>query len=62
MWFSNFEYINNAIALEKKLKGWLRARKVAPVEEKNPTWRDLSESWYTQEQLQNSAPISNWNP
>ena len=52
VWFTNFEYVNNAIAMEKKLKGWLRSRKIALIEEKNPTWQDLSEGWYTQEQLE----------
>jgi len=34
-----------AIALEKKLKGLVRARKVALIELENPTWLDLSEGW-----------------
>ena len=52
VWFETFQYINNAIATEKKLKGWLRARKVALIEQKNPTWEDLSTVWFTQEQLE----------
>lgn len=32
-----------AIAREKELKSWLRARKVALVSEQNPAWRDLAE-------------------
>jgi putative endonuclease len=31
-----------AIAREKELKGWRRARKIALIDEANPTWRDLS--------------------
>ena len=31
-----------AIAREKQLKGWLRAKKVALIERTNPTWTDLS--------------------
>ena len=31
-----------AIAREKQIKGWRRAKKVALVERENPTWRDLS--------------------
>jgi len=34
-----------AIAREKQIKGWLRQRKIALVEEKNPQWKDLSEEW-----------------
>ena len=32
-----------AIAREKEIKGWTRARKIALVESMNPKWRDLSE-------------------
>jgi len=31
----------SAIAREKELKGWLRAKKIALIESSNPTWRDL---------------------
>jgi putative endonuclease len=34
-----------AIQREKQLKGWTRARKIALIEEDNPTWIDLSEDW-----------------
>ena len=34
-----------AIAREKQLKGWTRAKKIALIEQTNPTWRDLSEDW-----------------
>src|SRR5581483_6198494 len=34
-----------AIAREKQLKGWTRARKIALIEQTNPMWRDLSEEW-----------------
>ncbi len=34
-----------AIAREKQIKGWTRARKVALIEEGNPEWRDLSTDW-----------------
>jgi hypothetical protein len=30
-----------AIAREKQIKGWLRARKIALIESFNPHWRDL---------------------
>ncbi|PAW76037.1 MAG: hypothetical protein B9S32_16660 [Verrucomicrobia bacterium Tous-C9LFEB] len=35
-----------AIAREKQLKGWVRAKKIALILEHNPHWEDLSESWY----------------
>jgi len=31
-------------AQEKRLKGWLRAKKVALIESINPDWRDVSEA------------------
>jgi putative endonuclease len=34
-----------AIAREKQLKGWTRAKKLALIEKLNPTWIDLSEEW-----------------
>src|SRR5215469_14009909 len=34
-----------AIAREKQLKRWLRARKVALIEATNPKWLDLSRGW-----------------
>jgi putative endonuclease len=34
--------INAAIAREKDLKGWRRARKIALIEESNPEWEELS--------------------
>ena len=33
--------IKSAIAREKQLKGWRRAKKVALIETMNPEWRDL---------------------
>lgn len=34
----------DAIAREKQLKAWTRAKKLALVETHNPQWRDLSEA------------------
>jgi len=41
VYFERFQYIENAIAREKQIKGWLRARKVELIERMNPTWEDL---------------------
>ncbi len=49
VWFENFQYIQNAIAREKELKGWRRAKKIALIESLNPTWTDLSRDWYEYE-------------
>jgi putative endonuclease len=46
VYFEMFKYVGNAIAREKRIKGWLREKKVALVRSANPTWEDLSESWF----------------
>jgi len=38
--------IRVAISREKQIKGWLRSKKIALIESRNPTWADLSEGWY----------------
>jgi len=40
-----FHYVDNAIAREKEIKGWDRAKRVALIESENPTWEDLSLEW-----------------
>jgi putative endonuclease len=44
--FESFKYVGNAIAREKRIKGWLREKKVALIRSRNPTWEDLSEAWF----------------
>ncbi len=34
--------VHAALAREKQLKGWNRARKIALIESANPAWNDLS--------------------
>lgn len=41
VWFEPHDEIAAAIGREKSLKRWLRAWKVALIEQANPTWRDL---------------------
>ena len=40
--FEHFEYIGDAIAREKEIKGWVRRKKIALIEMENPNWTDLS--------------------
>ena len=42
VYFQETNDIGEAIAAEKQIKGLLRSRKIALIEEENPTWRDLS--------------------
>ncbi len=45
VYFEETPDVYAAIAREKQIKGWLRAKKVALIESVNPEWRDLSEEW-----------------
>jgi putative endonuclease len=45
VYFEETADVNAAIAREKQIKGWLRAKKVALIESINPRWQDLSETW-----------------
>ena len=42
VYFERYKNVRRAIAREKQIKGWLRAKKVALIEERNPTWDDLA--------------------
>ena len=39
--------INTAIGWEKRIKGWLRCKKIALIESMNPEWKDLSADWFS---------------
>ena len=38
--------VTDAIAREKQIKGWTRAKKIALIDSQNPEWRDLSAEWF----------------
>lgn len=42
VYYQEFSDINDAIAAEKKIKGWLRSKKDKLIAEFNPSWDDLS--------------------
>ena len=46
VWFEEFREVHDAIQVEKRIKGWARAKKVKLIAEKNPYWADLSENWF----------------
>ena len=43
VYYEIYEDIYEAITREKQIKGGSRAKKVQLIEEKNPSWNDLSE-------------------
>ena len=45
VYYEQFQSILTAIDREKKIKGWLRIKKIALIVSANPEWRDLSEEW-----------------
>jgi putative endonuclease len=49
VYFEEYAQIQAAIAREKQIKGWLRAKKVALIEANNPEWQDLSADWFQEE-------------
>jgi putative endonuclease len=52
VYFERFEYVHNPIGREKRIKDWLRIKKIALVVSINPSWKDLSEEWYEHHQFQ----------
>src|ERR1700677_4984291 len=45
-WASFDDVLHKAIAREKQLKGWSRAKKIVLIELRNPQWLDLAKEWY----------------
>jgi putative endonuclease len=40
--FETFGEVRDAIQREKQIKGWVRRKKVALIEQANPGWQDLA--------------------
>jgi putative endonuclease len=45
VYYEEFKYVRTCIARKAELKKWSRAKKIALIEESNPTWEDLAEHW-----------------
>jgi putative endonuclease len=45
MYCEAFRDVRDAIAREKQIKAWTRAKRIALIETMNPHWRDLSTDW-----------------
>ncbi len=52
VYFERFEDAHNAIEREKRIKGWLRIKKISLIVSVNPAWKDLSEEWSERHQYQ----------
>jgi putative endonuclease len=45
VYFQTFQNIGDAIARETEIKKWRREKKLALIEERNPTWDGLADGW-----------------
>ena len=45
VWFESLPDAQDAIRSEKRIKRWIRKKKIELIEEMNPEWKDLSESF-----------------
>ncbi len=45
VYFEQFQYVNDAIRREKRMKNWNRAWKIDLIEKENKDWNDLSFDW-----------------
>jgi len=45
VYYEGFDDVTKAIDREKQLKRWVRKKKIALIESKNPRWVDLAEKW-----------------
>jgi putative endonuclease len=46
VYYASTNDVVEAIAREKQIKGWTRAKKIALISEFNPEWKDLTFDWY----------------
>lgn len=42
VYYEDTDDVESAITYEKKIKGWVRKKKIALIESTNPNWEDLS--------------------
>lgn len=45
VYYETADDVEAAIAREKQIKGWLRAKKLQLINSLNPSWKDLSEEF-----------------
>ena len=62
VYYETFKYVNNALAREKQVKAWTRAKRLALIKTTNPTWQDLAEGWGERTRLQIPRVARDDNP
>jgi hypothetical protein len=45
VYYEVFRDVRKAIAREKQIKSWTRAKRIALIKSMNPTWQDLAKDW-----------------
>ena len=50
VYFEETTDINNAIQREKEIKGWRRSKKIDLIKSVNPTWNDLAQKWFDEDE------------
>ena len=51
LYFEEFQWVDEAIAREKQIKGGSRFKKIELINSFNPDWEDLSNDWFTNEDI-----------
>jgi putative endonuclease len=46
VYFETYRDVKAAIAREKQIKSLARAKRIALIETRNPTWQDLAAEWF----------------
>jgi len=62
VYYETFKYVNNALAREKQVKAWTRAKQLALIKTMNPAWQDLAEGWGELTRLQIPHFVRDDNP
>src|SRR5208282_5018211 len=62
VYYETFKYVNNALAREKQIKAWTRAKRLALIKTMNPAWQDLAEGWGELTKLQIPHFVRDDNP
>jgi putative endonuclease len=58
LYLEEYSDVRSAIAREKQIKAWTRAKKLERIESLNPHWNDLAEHWGAQLSLKVSITPS----
>jgi len=51
LYYEEFQWIDEAIAREKQIKGGSRLKKIKLINTHNPNWEDLSIDWFSNQDI-----------